>query len=127
MAVSDDRPASAATGFASLFLPMLRPLWKLFDRPSVYRLNQALTGYPLSLAYKRLLRRHLQLRGGEILLDIGCGTGDYAPCFPDQTYIGLDFNPDYIARAREAYRHLPNVSFLCQDINALRENNFLAD
>jgi SAM-dependent methyltransferase len=106
---------------------IMRWLWKLFENPAVYRLNQQLTGYLLSLAYRRLLRRHLELRKGETVLDVGCGTGDYAADFPDQQYIGVDINPAYIERARVAFSRLPNVSFQCLDLNTLGAGDLSAD
>jgi ubiquinone/menaquinone biosynthesis C-methylase UbiE len=33
-------------------------------------------------------------------LDLGCGTGIYAPRFPAPTYVGADLSADYIAAAR---------------------------
>jgi cyclopropane fatty-acyl-phospholipid synthase-like methyltransferase len=78
-------------------------------------------------AYKRLLRGHLQLTGGETVLDIGCGTGDYADSFPEQHYVGLDFNSGYVERAKAAFSHLRNVSFRCMDLNELRAEQFCAD
>jgi SAM-dependent methyltransferase len=106
---------------------LMRRVWALFERPAVYRLNQLLTGYLLSLAYKRLLLKHLELKGAETILDIGCGTGDYAPLFEKQRYIGIDYNPDYINRAKQIYGNLPNVNFFCVDINELPKLNFAAD
>jgi SAM-dependent methyltransferase len=41
--------------------------------------------------------------GERRFLDFGCGTGEFAPCFPPQSYTGLDVAPHYIrfaARAR---------------------------
>lgn len=108
-------------------LSLMRWLWKLFEHPAIYRLNQRLLGYLPVLAYQRLLRAHLQLSGGETLLDIGCGTGDYANSFPNQHYIGLDINAVYVDRARTTFGHLPNVSFRCMDLNALACEHFLAD
>lgn len=107
--------------------PLLSPLWVLFERPSIYRLNQQITGRMVAQALKRLLKQHLALTGGEVVLDIGCGVGDYVSCFPDQRYIGIDINSDYIEQARQAYGHSANVEFLCQDVNHLDNTTLEAD
>lgn len=47
---------------------------------------------------QRLLDDHVAARSGEVLADLGCGTGDLAQMLPDDvTYIGIDHNPAYIS------------------------------
>lgn len=36
-------------------------------------------------------------------LDFGCGTGEFAPCFPANQYIGIDIAPAYLRFAQHAY------------------------
>jgi ubiquinone/menaquinone biosynthesis C-methylase UbiE len=39
------------------------------------------------------------------VLDIGCGTGDFASLFDKKEYLGIDINKDYISYARKKYPH----------------------
>ena len=47
---------------------------------------------------------HLSKKGSYVsVLDIGCGTGDYAPFFDSRFYLGLDISDKMIEKARELY------------------------
>jgi ubiquinone/menaquinone biosynthesis C-methylase UbiE len=46
------------------------------------------------------------------VLDVGCGTGDFAPLFSPVHYLGVDINPQYIIHAKRAYPH----EFLAADV-----------
>ncbi len=35
-------------------------------------------------------------------LDFGCGTGEFAPCFPPDQYIGIDIAPAYLCFAQQS-------------------------
>lgn len=48
---------------------------------------------------KRLLRSILDLESPKITLDIGCGTGEFAPLFARHDYTGIDISPRYIEYA----------------------------
>lgn len=61
-----------------------------------------------------LLQSEIKLRGGERLLDVGCGTGSFARLFPN-SYTGIDPSEKYIAFARTHHR---NADF--QAMDALR-------
>lgn len=41
--------------------------------------------------------------GQRNFLDFGCGTGEFAPCFPAFHYYGIDIAPDYIRYAGSHY------------------------
>ena len=66
------------------------------------------------------LRRALALQPGDRVLDVGCGTGDYAPLVdrPDCSYEGLDFDEAYVATARRLYA-APYRRFLTGDLRAM--------
>lgn len=34
-------------------------------------------------------------------LDLGCGTGEFAPCFPATSYVGIDLSPRYVKYANK--------------------------
>jgi cyclopropane fatty-acyl-phospholipid synthase-like methyltransferase len=52
-------------------------------------------------ANKIIVEEYLQPRSGERILDVGCGVGDIVNYMGDATYIGVDQNADYIAKARK--------------------------
>ena len=41
--------------------------------------------------------------GRREFLDFGCGTGEFAPCFPPAHYTGVDLAPHYVRYARTHY------------------------
>lgn len=42
--------------------------------------------------------------GQRSFLDLGCGTGEFAPCFPPTRYVGIDLAPTYIRFAAHTHR-----------------------
>jgi SAM-dependent methyltransferase len=57
----------------------------------------------------------LSLTGREGVLDVGCGTGEYSQLLAYGSYVGVDFNPEYIDWARQAYGR-DGVSFHSMDV-----------
>lgn len=49
--------------------------------------------------------------GQRRFLDLGCGTGEFAPCFPADMYVGIDISVEYLRFAGRTY----NGSFLASD------------
>lgn len=41
--------------------------------------------------------------GERTFLDLGCGTGEFAPCFPAAHYVGVDVSVGYVNFAGQAY------------------------
>jgi ubiquinone/menaquinone biosynthesis C-methylase UbiE len=66
-----------------------------------YQLNQKLAN-PTVRLFKGLIQIAFSDAKTKEILDIGCGTGNYRPCFPGH-YTGLDINPAYVASASERY------------------------
>lgn len=54
---------------------------------------------------KAAIRKHLQLKEAQRVIDIGCGTGEFAPLFPIAQYEGIDLDPANIAYAKKHYPH----------------------
>jgi trans-aconitate methyltransferase len=76
-------------------------------------------------AWAQELVRRLDLRGGEQVLDIGCGDGlitaELAALVPEGRVIGVDSSPEMIAHARDAYpsRRFPTLEFACMDAQGI--------
>lgn len=84
------------------------------------------------------IRKHLTLNTGERIVDIGCGTGEFAPLFPIERYDGIDLDPANIAYAKRHYPHrfqvgdaltlpFPDASFdaalICGVLHHLSDND----
>lgn len=68
------------------------------------------------VAVRRIVRQRLALDGQRRTLDLGCGTGELAPLFPENGYVGLDLSLRYIDYARR--RH-PAYRFGVADATAI--------
>ena len=68
--------------------------------PWVYSLVQWLFG---TTAGQRKLLRHMNVRDGQTVLDVGCGTAIILEYLPDVLYHGFDMNGDYLDVARRKY------------------------
>ncbi len=92
---------------------MLSKLSKfLFDHPFVYRSLRTLFlgGLPT-----RPLLKLLDSQAGDIILDVGCGSGFIAEKMKFERYIGIDHNPAMIEIARK--REIPSTSFLLEEVS----------
>jgi SAM-dependent methyltransferase len=87
-------------------------------------LADRLAGNPLAFHYLRKLpefnyqatkariRRVLGRSGAVRVLDLGCGTGEFAALFEPAGYVGVDIHPGYV---RLATRLHPKHRFVCAD------------
>lgn len=66
--------------------------------PGAYQLQQHIA-YPTTSRFRRLLKRHVQIREGDRLLDLACGIGTYRDVLGGD-YYGVDVNPEYITVAQ---------------------------
>lgn len=89
-------------------------LLALLDHPALFNLSQLLISGG-QRATKRWAKAWLNARPEHRILDVGCGTGEFAPLFrarsaergirgrDEQRYLGVDLNAQYIEYARERY------------------------
>lgn len=85
----------------------------LLDDPRVFKAIR----YPLVGAQKRtreLVRRELDAGPGDSVLDVCCGTGDFADLVSGP-YLGIDLNERFIGLARKRYADSPNKRFEVMD------------
>lgn len=91
---------------------------------TTHRLVERVVAHPLLFHYlrklpelnyaatKTRLRRVASQRAPRRVLDLGCGTGEFAGLFSAEGYLGVDLHPGYVALAR---RLRPRHRFECHD------------
>ncbi len=87
------------------------------DNPVLFNLVQFAISGRQSLT-RRLIRQGLELQAGEQLLDVCCGTGEFADVALGP-YLGIDLNPKYIEYAAKKYgpgANHPEREFLAENI-----------
>jgi len=86
-----------------------RGLKRLLSFSWIYELFQNLVG--AGKAHRWLAENCLRLKGGERVVDVGCGTGNFRKALPrDIEYVGFDISEKYIAKARHTFSQ--NGTFL---------------
>lgn len=98
-------------------LVVVDKLKESLDRPVLFNLVQfAIAGKQNGT--RRLIREGLNLKAGEALLDVCCGTGEFADVALGP-YLGIDINPKYTEYAAKKYGEgngHPEREFLADDI-----------
>ena len=72
----------------------------IMGMPLIYKLFQQGIGKSTTTAY--LVDEFIQLKSKVWILDVGCGNAQIRKFLGDVNYVGVDHNPKYIAKAREA-------------------------
>jgi SAM-dependent methyltransferase len=100
-------------------MPLASSLYNRLDRffecPAVFNLYQALADG----GKKRQIRRFLRDVEFESVVDIGCGTGNWAGLAPGR-YLGIDTSPSFIAACRRRYAGDPEKEFVEADASTLQ-------
>jgi SAM-dependent methyltransferase len=96
---------------------VVEKLKELLDNPHLFNLVQiAVSGRQRHT--RQLIAGGLHLQSGEALLDVCCGTGEFADV-AGGAYLGIDLNPRFIAyarRTRGAGAGYPERKFIVADI-----------
>lgn len=79
--------------------------------PAAYSLFQRLAGGDFR---ERYVAEYVKPRGGEKVLDIGCGPGDILGYLPHVDYLGIDMSPEYIEAAQRRFGTMGR--FVCTDV-----------
>ncbi len=74
-----------------------------------------------TLAHKvAVCAAHMMLKDGSTVLDAGCANGMttayFAAQYPNIHFIGIDYDQDYIEKAKAQFGHLPNIEFIKADL-----------
>jgi len=76
-------------------------------QPAVWDVFRSIAEFGFTADY-RVIERELNPHGGDQqrrFLDFGCGTGQFARCFPATRYYGFDIAPHYVKHARRNTPH----------------------
>ena len=86
-------------------------LQKLLDtiarQPALWDAFRSIAEFGFTADYT-VIERELKPFGGDPqrrFLDFGCGTGQFAHCFPADRYYGFDIAPHYVSHARRSIPH----------------------
>jgi SAM-dependent methyltransferase len=89
--------------------------WHLFDFPSLFHHVRGICNGN----YYMPLREILDIRPGDRILDVGCGTGEGSTIAGSGVeYVGIDTDPGYVQYARRRYGR-PGVTFRHTDVHGV--------
>jgi len=81
----------------------MRQLEKFFNNPKVYNIIQCLLAFAGGKAVFKKIQEYLDVKPGDSVLDVGCGTGKYTRIFMRADYTGIDTSDEYLNYARKRY------------------------
>lgn len=88
---------------------------KILSHPVIYTTYQKIVGG--YRARKLFVKKNVNIKFGQKILDIGCGPGDILEFLPNVDYTGIDLDPNYIAQAKKKYGNKGN--FKCAGVDDL--------
>lgn len=86
---------------------LYRRIYRHFDNPAVFNAYQVL----VDGGKERRIRRFLKDTRYETVVDVGCGTGNWA-ITARGPYLGVDVSREFVESARERYANDPSKRFL---------------
>lgn len=78
-------------------------LHKFLEKPKVYNFIEKVLSLGNKSCFEKRLLELIGSKDHHSLLDVGCGTGNYAESLPGE-YYGIDANKDYIDYAKKKYK-----------------------
>jgi SAM-dependent methyltransferase len=97
-------------------------IYKIFNFPLIYNLYQKIIFRKDSK--NKIFNEYIKVNKKDLVLDIGCGPGNYRQLIKSENYFGIDINCKSIDQAKEIY---PNDNFDClpvQEISSKLNKNF---
>jgi SAM-dependent methyltransferase len=89
---------------------------RLLEVSRIYEVFQSGIGRSTTSAW--ILNAVINAKPGDRVLDIGCGPAKIAENFSESTYVGIDHNEQYIAKARDRFGTF--AQFHCWDVSDTR-------
>ena len=93
-------------------------LRKVLENSYAYKLFQKLIRPNVPAG--SVMRRYIpQMGKGKRILDLGCGTAEILKFLHgEESYVGIDYNDNYIAGAAKEYQNRKTARFISADLNA---------
>lgn len=101
-------------------MAVVERLKQTLDNPALFNAFQLMIAGRQNVT-RQLIREGLHLQSGEYLLDVGCGTGEFANVALG-SYLGIDINPKYIEYAQQKYGAAaghPEREFMVADVSSI--------
>ena len=80
--------------------------WQLLEQPIIYRGFRFLFG---SERFRKHYASVIDAKQGDVILNIGCGTGDILNSLPHVQYVGFDINEKHIPKAKDPSKGEENL------------------
>lgn len=93
-------------------------IYKITQVPALHKVIQK--SLARSGSIERLVNEIILPKGGEAVLDLGCGAGGIMPLLRSSRYIGVDLNPAHVAAAKANF---PEAEFHAGDAIAYLETS----
>jgi len=93
----------AATLWRLLFLWIDLMILSIIKRPAMSIVLRKIVEINFK-EQKSIIQNHFVSSSSDMILDLGCGTGEFSPYFPKNKYIGVDIDPKNIQYAIKKYK-----------------------
>jgi ubiquinone/menaquinone biosynthesis C-methylase UbiE len=91
---------------------------KILDQPTLFNFVRGFLAGSQNEVHQ-YIQQTLKLSPNDTVIDICCGTGDYAEIVPGD-YTGVDLNSRFIQYAQNRYLNSPNKKFITDDATCLQ-------